>query len=368
MRGSRSDEVAASCLTPLDALESLYERTRELVTAVDLDLATVSARLDALATRSRSAAPFEATLAAAARERHLGGDDLEADPVAAHGRLQESHASLADLRGEIDAIESADDRRRQLVERITELRRQVADRRGVGWRLREPGADPDRLLADANHEASLAGDALDAANVTAAASHLGRGEADAKRQHYFRAVAVLEEAERQADCAATCLAVISTRHRAAEDAQLAAQAAADLADAEGLVRRAASWYAEGVKVDVRPAETALQSARDLLGQQRYEDAIHAAGEAGERTRLASATATAGAERRRARRIAKQRQRQLEESFGRLARGAGPWVISLPGAGLAGPNPWQSSGTAVRATGGGRSTGGHWSRDVAEARW
>ena len=115
-------------------------------------------------------------------------------------------------------------------------------------------------------------------------------------------------------------------------------------------------------------EQALQSARDLLGQQRYEDAIHAAGEAGERARLAYASAAAEAERRRARRVAAQRQRQLEESFARMSRGVGPWVISLPSGGFTGPNPWRSSGSLPSGLGGGRSTGGSWSRDVAEVRW
>jgi len=528
------DEVAASCRAPLDALESSHERARELAAVIDGELGTVRGRLAGLASRARSAAPFEAALAAAARERQRGGDDVEADPVAARGRLEEVHGAIAELLADVEAVEATDDRRRQIEERIAEIRRLVAARRGEGWLLAEPGADPDRLLAEADREATQAAAVLDAADTAAAATHLGRAEtaaaeaatlvesivaargraealtaavagridsiasagpraaadlatmrqryadsawddlagnparaaeavrraaalldegraaADSQRQHFFRAVAALEEAERQADWAATCLAAISGRSReleelaaalpaqrervsrrvaelaaslarqrtdriranercreagrileaaaglaaadrldprlldqairaadaaavrgeelAAEDDRLATQAAADMADAEGLVRRAASWYAEGVKVEIRSAEAALESARDLLGQQRYEEAIHAAGESTERTRLAYAAATAEADRRRAKRIAEQRQRQLEESFGRLSRGAGPWVISLPGGGLTGPNPWRSSHSAVRASGSERTSSGNWSRDVAGARW
>lgn len=528
------EEVAAACRAPLDALETSHERARELAAAVDGDLTAARSRLDALATRGRSAARFEPLLAEAARGRELGGDDLEADPVAARGRLEDAQATLARLVAQVEAVEATDDRRRLAVERAAEIRRQVAARRSEGWLLSEPGADPDELLAVADREVALAGESLDAADVEMAVAHLqraetavaeaaklvesvvaarnraeallatlaarlesiaatgpaiaadlahlegryaptawedladnpaqaeaaarraatlvaeGRAEADSSRQYYFRAVATLEEAERQADWAASCLEAIAARRReldelvttlpalrqrvggrigelaallasrrtdraranercreaarildaagglaaerrpdprlveqairaaeaaaargedfAAEDERLAGQAAADLSEAEGLYRRAASWYAEGVKADVGGVEQTLRSARDLLAQQRYEDAIHAAGEAGERARLAYATATAEAERRRARRVAAQRQRQLEESFARMSRGVGPWVISLPSGGFTGPNPWRSSGSLPRGLGGGRSTGGSWSRDVAEVRW
>jgi len=528
------DEVAAACRSPLDALETSHELARELAAAVDDELAAARGRLDALAARGRSAARFEPLIAAAARGRELGGDELEADPVAARGRIEDAQATLARMVTQVEAVEATDDRRRLAIERAAEIARQVATRRSEGWLLKEPGADPDELLAAAEREASLAGESLDAADVEMAVAHLerseaavaeaaklvesvvaarsraeallatlaarleaiaaagpaiagdlghleshyaetawedlagnpaqaeaaarraaalvaeGRAEVDPGRQHYFRAVAILEEAERQADWAANCLEAIAARRReldelvttlpglrqrvagrigelakllasrqtdraranercreagrivaaadelaaerrpaprvveqalraaeaaaargeefAAEDDRLATQAAADLSEAEGLYRRAASWYAEGVKADVRGVEQALRTAREQLGQQRYEDAIHAAGEANERARLAYASATAEAERRRARRIAAQRQRQLEESFARMSRGVGPWVISLPSGGFTGPDPWRSSGSLPRGLGGGRSTGGSWSRDVAEVRW
>ncbi len=528
------DEVAAACRAPLDALETSHERARELAAVVDGELTAARGRLDALAARGRSAARFEPVLAEAARGRELGGDDLEADPVAARGRIEDTQALLQRLVTDVEAVEATDDRRRLVGERTGEIGRQVTTRRSEGWLLAEPGANPDELLAAAERETALAGESLDAADVEMAVAHLeraetavaeaaqlvesvvaargrgeallatlaarlesiaaaaptvaadlahlegryaetawedlagnpaqaeaaarratalvaeGRAEADPARQYYFRAVAALEEAERQTDWAAGCLDAIAARRRgldelvttlpglhrrvagrvadlaallarqqtdraranercreaerilqaagslaaerrpdpklveqaihaaetsaargeefAAEDERLAAQAAADLSEAEGFFRRAASWYAEGVKADVRGIEQTLRTARDLLAQQRYEDAIHAAGEATERARLAYANATAEAERRRARRIAAQRQRQLEESFARMSRGVGPWVISLPSGGFTGPNPWRSSGSVPRGLGGGRSTGGSWSRDIAEVRW
>jgi hypothetical protein len=528
-------EVEAACRAPLDALETAHELARDLATELDADLATARRRLDALATRGRSAATFEPTLAAAGRSQEQAATELEGDPVAARGRLEDARAALAALTGDVEAIETGDDRRRHLLERVAEIRRLVAARRSDGWLLTEPGADPELNLAEAEREAALAAELLDAVDVETATMHLaraegeaaeaatllqrvaearersqtlqaavaariesiaaalpaaeadlaavrqryattawedlsdnpaqaaaavqrshtllaeGRAEAEPARQWYFRAVALLEEAERQVDWSAACLDAVASRrlelddlatalpelHRraatriadlatdlarqrtdraranercreaerlldvaatlaaaprpdprqvelavraaetaaargadlAAEDARLAAQAAADLSDAEGLYRRAASWYSEGVKADVGGLEQILREARRLLSQQRYEESIRLAGESAERARRAYAAATEEAERRRARRLAEQRRRQLEESFSRMTRGAGPWVISLPSGGLTGPNPWRSSGSFPRLSGGSaRSGGSRWSRDVAEVRW
>lgn len=527
-------EVAAACRGPLDALEQAHERARELAGSLDADLAAARAKLDALTARGRSAAAFEPLHVAAARSRELGGVDVEPDPIAARGRFEDARAAVADLVAQVDAVEAADDRRRHAVERVAEIRRQVATRRSEGWLLSEPGADPEELLAAAEKEAALAADLLDAADVDTAAAHLRRSEAAAAeaakllesvvaareraegliatlasrlesvvaadqaaeadlrvladryaetawgdladhpaaateaakrarvlldegrvdaagaRQYYFRAVAALEEAQRQAEWATDCLGAVSARRRelddlvtatpglrrqvagridalatllasrgtdraranercreaqrlvetgdrlaaarrpdprqveqavraadaaaargeefAADDERLARQAAADLTDAEGLFRRAASWYAEGIKADVQGVERSLAEARSLLSQQRYEDSIRVSGEAAEQARRAYAEATAEAERRRARRLAEQQRRQLEESFARMSRGAGPWVITLPSGGFTGPNPWRSSGSIPGAARGGRSTGSSWSRDVAEVRW
>lgn len=527
-------EVAAACRGPLDALEQAHERARELATSLDGDLGAARAKLDALAGRGRSAAAFEPLLAGAARSRELGGSDVEPDPIAARGRFEQARGAIADLMTQVEAVEAADDRRRQAVDRVAEIRRQVAARRSEGWLLSEPGADPEQRLAMAEKEAATAADMLDAADLDAAAAHLHRSEesaaeaakllesvvaareraegliatlgarleslaatdqtarsdldvlaeryaetawadladhpaaaaeaakrarllldearadAAASRQAYFRAVAALEEAQRQADWAADCLGAVAARRReleqlataapgmrrqvagridalatllasrltdraranercreaqrlvetgdrlaaarrpdprqveqvlraadsaasrgeefAADDERLARQAAADLTEAEGLFRRAASWYAEGIKADVQGVEGSLAQARALLSQQRYEDSIRVSGEAAEQTRRAYAEATAEAERRRARRVAEQQRRQLEESFARMSRGAGPWVITLPGGGFTGPDPWRSHGSTPTSSGGGRSAGGRWSRDVAEVRW
>ncbi|MFM7137364.1 MAG: hypothetical protein ACKO1M_09910, partial [Planctomycetota bacterium] len=300
------DEVAASCRGPLDALEQAHERARELAGALDADLGAARAKLDALAGRSRSAAAFEPLLAGAARSRELGAADVEPDPIAARGRFEDARRVIADLIARVDAVEAADDRRRHALERVAEIRRQVAARRGEGWLLSEPGADPEELLTAAEQEAALAADLLDASDVETAAAHLrrseeaaaeaarllesvvaareraegliaslaarleslavagqgagadlgiladrfaesawgdladhpaaaaeaakrartlldeGRADAHVSRQSYFRAVAALEEAQRQADWAADCLGAVSARRRELEELVTAA--------------------------------------------------------------------------------------------------------------------------------------------------
>jgi hypothetical protein len=108
--------------------------------------------------------------------------------------------------------------------------------------------------------------------------------------------------------------------------RLARQAFEDLEETDGLIRRVAAWYGEGVSPDVRPAATALETAKSLLSRQRYEDSLKASAEANRLARESYAEATSEAERRRRRRQAQIQQRQLEDSFARMSRGFGPWVI------------------------------------------
>jgi hypothetical protein len=152
---------------------------------------------------------------------------------------------------------------------------------------------------------------------------------------------------------------------AAEDERLARQAESEIEETEAVVRRAAAWYGEGVQADLRPARQQLETAAALLGRQRYEDAIKAAGEAALTAQAAYAAATAEAERRRYRRQQEIQRRRMQDSFARSAGGAGPWVISLPGGRLSGPDPWRSLQAPSTST---RSAGGGWSRDIAQVNW
>jgi hypothetical protein len=155
---------------------------------------------------------------------------------------------------------------------------------------------------------------------------------------------------------------------AAEDDRLARQAFDDLEETDGLVRRVAAWYGEGVSPDVRPAATALETAKSLLSRQRYEDSLKASAEANRLARESYAEATAEAERRRRRRLAQVQQRQLEDSFARMSRGFGPWVIQLPGGTFSGPDPWRSMHGPTISHAPSRSADSGWSSNTAQSGW
>jgi chromosome segregation ATPase len=494
----------------------------------------VTARLEKLATRGRSAASFQPVMAEVARGAGLAKHDLEADPVAARGRIEEQAAALDRASVRIDGIEKNDDRRRQAAADADEIARKVQAMRSEGWLLDEPGADPDERLAGSRREIDLAGQLLDAGEIDGGEAHLERAErsnaeargllesivsartkvdemlptctarlealaarreqtrrsleqmaaayaeaswadvadnaakadqgigrvesllaetrtsADRARQHYFRAVAVLDEAVRQEDWVEGLQAAVEDRRAefdglraslpgrrdavrgrvdrlerslerqrtdrvranerareagrlvslaergieasrpdlrqvsqvleaadtaaargeefAAEDERLARQAFEELEETDGLIRRVAAWYGEGVSPDVQPAVAAVESAKALLTRQRYEDSLKSSAEAARLARAAYDEATAEAERRRRLRVAQIQQRQLEESFARTTRGAGPWVIQLPGGVFSGPDPWRTMHGPAAGPAPSRSAESSWSSNTARGTW
>ena len=527
-------DVAGECSAPLDALEQAHEKARELAATLDTSVATTAQRLDTLATRGRSNAAFQASMAEVSRGLALAKQDLESDPVAARGRLEEHTAALAQTTARIEELEAVDDRRIKATTLAQEIAQKVRAKRAEGWLLAEPGANPDELVAASEHDATLAAQLLDAGETAGAQAHVERAEkanaeavsllenivaaktkvddllpacvarlealasrrgpavraveqvsgmyadrswadvgdnvakadeglarvrtllaetqvaADHSRQHYFRALALVEEAVRQEDWIERLYAAITDRrveldglraslperHQtvrsrvgnlvqglerqrtdrlranerareagrlleaaeqgfqvqrpdlrqvgqvleaadtaaargeelAAEDDRLARQAFEDLEETDGLVRRVAAWYGEGVSPDVQPATTALESAKSLLSRQRYEDSLKSSAEAARLARESYAEATAEAERRRRRRTAQIQQRQMEDSFARMSRGFGPWVIQLPGGTFSGPDPWRSmQGPTISHTPS-RSADSSWSSNTAQGGW
>ncbi|MFM1902867.1 MAG: Chromosome partition protein Smc [Planctomycetota bacterium] len=393
----------------------------------------------------------EPMLATALRETDLAArllDDGQADSAVTH--VEKAETAIAEVATLLENVAAARGRTAELLPAVAaRLEAIAADR---------PAAESHRQHLETTYAAAAWRDVAD--NLAKAEEGLvrartllleGQAAADATRQHYFRAVAVLEEAARQEDWAATCLAGITDRreelddlraslpgafaaardrvetlarrlerqrtdrpraherlreaerllelaasllreaqpdpHKAMqvvqaadlaaargdeladEDERLARQAAEDIDEADATLRRVAAWYAEGLQADVRSARGKLDAARGEFSRQRYEAAIQAAAEASQQARVAYATATAEAERRRIRRQQEIRRRQLEESFARTSRGAGPWVINLPGGTFTGPTPWRSLGGPSRPSGGGSGPAvGNWSDGVAEVRW
>lgn len=527
-------DVTGECSVPLDALEQAHEKARALAATLDSHAAATTQRLEALAKRGRSNAAFQAGMAEVARGAGLAQQVLEADPVAARGRLEELAARLDRSVAAIEELETVDDRRIKAVAQTDEIAQKVRARRADGWLLAEPGANPDDLLAAGQRDCAVAAQLLDADETAGARSHVVRAEkanaeagallesivaakakvddllpacvarleaiagrrgqavraveqiagtyadnswadlvdnvakadeglarvrtllaetqaaGDHSRQHYFRAVALVEEAVRQEDWVEGLFTAITDRQAeldglraslpkrrdtvrdrvgnllqglerqrtdrvranerareagrllvsaeegfqvqrpdlrrvgqvleaadtaaaraeelAAEDDRLARQAFEDLEETDGLIRRVAAWYGEGVSPDVQPATTSLETAKSLLTRQRYEDSLKASAEANRLARESYADATAEAERRRQRRLAQIQQRQLEDSFARMSRGFGPWVIQLPGGTFSGPDPWRTMHGPTSSPGPSRSADSKWSSNTAQGRW
>ena len=169
---------------------------------------------------------------------------------------------------------------------------------------------------------------------------------------------------------AAAAAATGAEQSAADDDRLARQAVEGIEAAGADLRRAGGWYAEGLKADVRGAASALEDAEGLLGRQRYEDAIRAAAESQRLAREALAEASREADRRRRARQLEAQRRQMEDSYVRMSRGSGPWVIQLPGGTFSGPDPWQSVAPPTARPGGAGSgaAAGQWSSRTAEGGW
>jgi len=360
----RAEAAAAEARALVESMVAAKARAEEL-------LPTAAARLDALAARRRAAATALERLAAAYAESSWAdvadnlarADDggsraqslvLEAraavEPARQHylaavAELEEALrqedwaegclTAIADRLAELDGLRDVlPVRRDRTLERIAGLERQLERQRTDRIRANERCREAARII------------------------HVADQGLAAARPDLRQAAQLVEAAD---------TAVARGEELAAEDERLALQAASDLEETDALLRRVAAWYAEGVQADVRSAASGYETAKALLSRQRYEDSIRAAADASQQARLAYATATAEAERRRLRRQQELQRRQLEESFARMSRGAGPWVVQLPGGVFTGPDPWRSLGASPR-TGGSTTASGGWSRDVAQVGW
>lgn len=181
------EAVAGECRGPLDALEQAHERAREAAATLGTDLESLTARLEGLGRRGRSAAAYQAVVSELSRARELAGQDVERDPVAARGRLDAAATSLDQLTKKLDAVDQTDDRRRRAEEQTAQIAARVRSMRAEGWLLIEPGADPDTRIAAAGQACGLAANLLDAGEPESAGGHVAKAE-----QANAEAIALLE--------------------------------------------------------------------------------------------------------------------------------------------------------------------------------
>jgi hypothetical protein len=270
------------------------------------------------------------------RQHYFRAVALVEEAVRQEDWIEGLYAAISDRRAELDELRASLPKRHDTVrDRVSNLvhglERQRTDRARANERAREAG----RLLEVAERGFQIqrpdlrqVGQVLEAADTAAA-----RGE-----------------------------------ELAAEDDRLARQAFEDLEETDGLVRRVAAWYGEGVSPQVGPATAALETAKSLLSRQRYEDSLKSSAEAARLARESYAEATAEADRRRRRRLAQIQQRQLEDSFARMSRGFGPWVIQLPGGTFSGPDPWRTMHGPTISQAPSRSADSGWSSNTVQSGW
>lgn len=361
----QAERLNAEAAALVESIVAARTRAEEL-------LPTCAARLEALATRRAGTARAIEHLAASYAESSW------ADVADNVGRADEGLARVEQLIQDARvALEPARQEYFRAVALLEEAVRQEDWIEGCHTAVTDRRAELDELRASVPARRDHTGD-----RVAALERRLHRQQTDRARANER-----CREASRLLDVAGTALAVARPDLRQAsqlveaadaaaaraeqfadDDERLARQAADEIEETDALLRRVAAWYAEGVQADVRGAVAGLETARSLLGRQRYEDAIKTAGEAAQAGRAAYAAATTEAERRRLRRQQEIRRRQLEESFTRMSRGAGPWVIQLPGGMFSGPDPWRSMQSGPRPSAPSSTAGGGWSRDIAQVGW
>lgn len=338
---AKAEELLPACVARVEALVAARRRAADardrLASAYGSDAWTDVAdnvdRADDGLLRVKSLIDEARAALAPERQHYLRAVALLEEVVRQEDWVEGCVAAVTDRLAELDDLRSSlPGKRDRAVERVTtlarRLQRQRTDRVSANERCREAG----RIIEVADQSMAVA------------------------RPDPRQATRLIEAAD---------AAVSRGEQLADEDERLARQAANDIDETDALVRRVAAWYAEGVQADVRSAAAAVDTARSLLERQRYEESIHTAAEASQQARIAYATATAEADRRRIRRQQELQRRQLEESFARMSRGAGPWVVRLPGGTFTGPDPWRSmTASRPRST----PTVGTWSRDIAQTNW
>lgn len=347
----RIDDLLPATQARLKALDDRYLTGRSALEHLDRTFASeswqdVANNLEkAEEGRARVARLLETTIDASRPDlqHYFRGVAALEEALRQHEWVEGCLASLVDRRGELDAITAA------LPQRIERAAMRAAEVAALLARQRT-----DRVRA--NEHATEAQSLLEA---------VAKGRA-VKLPDPRRLSGMIDAVERAAERAAEL---------AAEDDQLARQALDAVGECEALIRRVSAWYEEGISADVSLAQSRCRQASAQLERKRYEESIHEASEAASLARQAYAGATTLASRRRQERLDAARRRQLEESFARLNRGDGPWVVHLPNGGLAGPDPWRTlqpvggraDANASRSEGA-RTVSSNWSDRTVQVDW
>ena len=341
---ARVEELLPGAVARLEALAGKRDPTRRALDALAVgyapeswsEVADNAVKADEGLSRARAMVAEAREASRPERQAYFRALALVEEAIRQEDWVERCLTAVTDRRAELDGLRAAlpgkcADVGRRVGTLERRLQAQATDRVRANEQCREAGRlvqVAERALAVDRPDLPRTGQVIDAADAAAAG------------------------AERLAD----------------DDDRLARQALEGIDAAQADLRRASGWYAEGVKPDVRGGVQALEDAKGLLSRQRYEDSIRAATDAQRLAREALAEAGHEAERRRRARQLEAQRRQMEDSFVRMSRGSGPWVIQLPGGTFSGPDPWRT----MRSPAGGapptRAGGSGWSTHTAESSW
>ena len=342
---ARVAELLPGAITRLEALAGRRDATKRTLEHLAeayapgswSDVADNPVKADEGLSRARAMIAEAQDAARPERQHYFRAMALVEEAVRQEDWVDGCQTAVGERRGELDALRaSLPNRCTDVGQRIGTLARRLESQATDRVRANEQCREADRLVEVAKRGLAV------------------------QRPDLPKAGQVIDAAE---------TAVVSAETLADDDERLARQAFNGIETADHELRKVAGWYAEGVKPDVRSGLAALENAKGLLTRQRYEDAIRAAAEAQRLSREALAEASDEAGRRRRARQMEMQRRQMEDSYVRMSRGAGPWVIQLPGGTFSGPDPWRTVQARPAAPqGGGQTSSGGWGSRTAEGGW
>lgn len=342
---ARVEELLPGAITRLEALAARRDATKRTLDHLSeayapgswSDVADNPVKADEGLSRARAMIAEAQDAARPERQHFFRAMALVEEAVRQEDWVDRCQTAVGERRGELDALRaSLPNRCTEVGQRVGTLARRLERQATDRVRANEQCREADRLVEVAKRGLVV------------------------QRPDLPKAGQVIDAAES---------AVVSAETLADDDERLARQAFDGIESADHELRKVAGWYAEGVKPDVRAAVAALENAKGLLTRQRYEDAIRGGADAQRLAREALAEASDEAGRRRRARQLEMQRRQMEDSYVRMSRGAGPWVIQLPGGTFSGPDPWRTVQARPAAPqGGGSTASGGWGSRTAEGGW
>jgi hypothetical protein len=166
--------LAAHCEAPLDRIEHAHEQVLSKQQTCAAENERLLAHQQALQAAALAIEPYQAEWTAAKSLAEQAQAALPADPLAAIQSLDEGQGKLARLNARAAKILEQSRLAGEAAEKIEQVTQLASQRRSQGFLLRESGADPDPLLAEARQQHAATCASLQRADETAAGAALAK--------------------------------------------------------------------------------------------------------------------------------------------------------------------------------------------------